>query len=208
MIQLTDKKTISRYKEYLKANLSKKRYNHSLNVAQSAVELAKLYGEDEDKALIAGLLHDVAKELPAERQLEYVKQSELSVDEVETKAHALFHAIAGAEIAMRVFGIDDMDIILAIRWHTVAAGDMSRLAAIVYLADLISADRDYKDVKRMRKLAVSGLEKAMYEALKFSVGDSVEKGNTIPVSTIMAYNRFLNETNKKEKLEKQKKGAV
>ena len=208
MIQLTDKKTISRYKEYLKANLSKKRYNHSLNVAQSAVELAKLYGEDEDKALIAGLLHDVAKELPAERQLEYVKQSELSVDEVETKAHALFHAIAGAEIAMRVFGIDDMDIILAIRWHTVAAGDMSRLAAIVYLADLISADRDYKDVKRMRKLAVSGLEKAMYEALKFSVGDSVEKGNTIPVSTIMAYNRLLNETNKKEKLEKQKKGAV
>ncbi len=208
MIQLTDKKTISRYKEYLKANLSKKRYNHSLNVAQSAVELAKLYGEDEDKALIAGLLHDVAKELPAERQLEYVKQSELSVDEVETKAHALFHAIAGAEIAMRVFGIDDMDIILAIRWHTVAAGDMSRLAAIVYLADLISADRDYKDVKRMRKLAVSGLEKAMYEALKFSVGDSVENGNTIPVSTIMAYNRFLNETNKKEKLEKQKKGAV
>lgn len=208
MIQLTDKKTISRYKEYLKANLSKKRYNHSLNVAQSAVDLAKLYGEDEDKALIAGLLHDVAKELPAERQLEYVKQSELSVDEVETKAHALFHAIAGAEIAMRVFGIDDMDIILAIRWHTVAAGDMSRLAAIVYLADLISADRDYKDVKRMRKLAVSGLEKAMYEALKFSVGDSVEKGNTIPVSTIMAYNRFLNETNKKEKLEKQKKGAV
>lgn len=208
MIQLTDKKTISRYKEYLKANLSKKRYNHSLNVAQSAVELAKLYGEDEDKALIAGLLHDVAKELPAERQLEYVKQSELSVDEVETKAHALFHAIAGAEIAMRVFGIDDMDIILAIRWHTVAAGDMSRLAAIVYLADLISADRDYKDLKRMRKLAVSGLEKAMYEALKFSVGDSVEKGNTIPVSTIMAYNRFLNETNKKEKLEKQKKGAV
>lgn len=208
MIQLTDKKTISRYKEYLKANLSKKRYNHSLNVAQSAVELAKLYGEDEDKALIAGLLHDVAKELPAERQLEYVKQSELSVDEVETKAHALFHAIAGAEIAMRVFGIDDMDIILAIRWHTVASGDMSRLAAIVYLADLISADRDYKDVKRMRKLAVSGLEKAMYEALKFSVGDSVEKGNTIPVSTIMAYNRFLNETNKKEKLEKQKKGAV
>ena len=208
MIQLTDKNTISRYKEYLKANLSKKRYNHSLNVAQSAVELAKLYGEDEDKALVAGLLHDVAKELPAERQLEYVKQSELSVDEVETKAHALFHAIAGAEIAMRVFGIDDMDIILAIRWHTVAAGDMSRLAAIVYLADLISADRDYKDVKRMRKLAVSGLEKAMYEALKFSVGDSVEKGNTIPVSTIMAYNRFLNETNKKEKLEKQKKGAV
>ncbi|MBR1749537.1 MAG: bis(5'-nucleosyl)-tetraphosphatase (symmetrical) YqeK [Ruminococcus sp.] len=199
---MTDKKTINRYKEYLKANLSKKRYNHSLNVAEAAVELAKLYGEDTDKALVAGLLHDVAKELPSEKQREYVLKSDLNVDEVETKSHALFHAIAGAEITRLVFGIEDMDIILAIRYHTVASGDMSRLAAIVYLADLISADRDYKDVKRMRKLSGTGLEKAMLEALKFSITDSVSKGNSIPLSTLSAYNRFLNEANKKDKSSK------
>lgn len=196
---MTDKKIISRYKEYLKANLSKKRYNHSLNVADSAVELAKIYGEDTDKALVAGLLHDVAKELPSEKQREYVLKSQLNVDEVETKSHALFHAIAGAEIARLVFGIEDMDILLAIRYHTVASGDMSRLAAIVYLADLISADRDYKDVKHMRKVAVAGLEKAMLEALSFSITDSVSKGNSIPLSTLSAYNRFLSETGKKDK---------
>ncbi len=196
---MTDKKIISRYKEYLKANLSKKRYNHSLNVADSAVELAKIYGEDTDKALVAGLLHDVAKELPSEKQREYVLKSQLNVDEVETKSHALFHAIAGAEIARLVFGIEDMDILLAIRYHTVASGDMSRLAAIVYLADLISADRDYKDVKHMRKAAVAGLEKAMLEALSFSITDSVSKGNSIPLSTLSAYNRFLSETCKKDK---------
>ena len=196
---MTDKKIISRYKEYLKANLSKKRYNHSLNVADSAVELAKIYGEDTDKALVAGLLHDVAKELPSEKQREYVLKSQLNVDEVETKSHALFHAIAGAEIARLVFGIEDMDILLAIRYHTVASGDMSRLAAIVYLADLISADRDYKDVKHMRKVAVAGLEKAMLEALSFSITDSVSKGNSIPLSTLSAYNRFLSETCKKDK---------
>ena len=204
---MTDKKLITRYKEYLKANLSKKRYNHSVNVADAAVELAKLYGEDSDKALVAGLLHDVAKELPIEKQREYVLKSTLGVDEVETKSHALFHAVAGAELAKLVFGIDDMDVILAIRYHTVAAGDMSSLAAIIYLADLISADRDYKDVKRMRKLAVSGLERAMLEALKFSITDSVSKGNTIPLSTLAAYNRFLNETLKKEKNDKLRKGA-
>ena len=204
---MIDKKVISRYKEYLKANLSKKRYNHSLNVADAAVELAKLYGEDADKALVAGLLHDVAKELSGEKQREYVIKSYLNVDAVEKESHALFHAIAGAELARLVFGIEDMDIILAIRYHTVAAGDMSRLAAVVYLADLISADRDYKDVKRMRKLAVSGLERAMLEALKFSITDSVAKGNTIPLSTLAAYNRFLTETLKKEKNDKARKGA-
>ena len=199
---MTDKKIISRYKEYLKANLSKKRYNHSLNVADSAVELAKIYGEDTDKALVAGLLHDVANELPSEKQREYVLKSQLNVDEVETKSHALFHAIAGAEIARLVFGIEDMDILLAIRYHTVASSDMSRLAAIVYLADLISADRDYKDVKHMRKVAVAGLEKAMLEALSFSITDSVSKGNSIPLSTLSAYNRFLSETGKKDKFGK------
>ena len=156
---------------------------------------------------MAGLLHDVAKELPIEKQREYVTKSYLNVDEVEKTSHALFHAVAGAELARLVFGIEDMDVILAIRYHTVAAGDMSRLAAIVYLADLISADRDYKDVKRMRKLAVSGLERAMLEALKFSITDSVTKGNTIPLSTLAAYNRFLSETVKKEKNDKTRKGA-
>ena len=67
---------------------------------------------------------------------------------------------------------------------------LHKLSQIVYLADLISADRDYKDVKKMRKYAEQSLEKAMFEALKFSIKDSVEKGNTIPVSTLEAYNDF------------------
>ena len=67
---------------------------------------------------------------------------------------------------------------------------MPKLSQIVYLADLISADRDYKDVKKMRKYAEQSLEKAMFEALSFSIKDSVEKGNTIPVSTLEAYNDF------------------
>ena len=62
---------------------------------------------------------------------------------------------------------------------------------IVYLADLISADRDYKDVGRMRKLADKSLERAMCEALRFSVSDSVSKGNSIPLSTMEAYNEYI-----------------
>ena len=67
---------------------------------------------------------------------------------------------------------------------------MPKLSQIVYLADLISEDRDYKDVKKMRKYADQSLEKAMYEALKFSIADSVSKGNSIPVCTLEAYNDF------------------
>ena len=187
---MADKKTIGKYKSYLKDNLSKKRYNHSVNVANAAVKLAEKYDEDKDNAYLAGLLHDIAKEMPTKEQLELVKSSDLSVSEIETKTTALYHAIAGAELVQTLFDIHDPEIIGAIRYHTVACGNMSKLAQIIYLADLISDDRDYKDVKKMRKYSEQSLEKGMFEALRFSIADSVGKGNTIPVSTLEAYNDF------------------
>ncbi len=187
---MLDKKVIGKYKAYLKENLSKKRYNHSVNVAGAALELARKYGADTDKAYIAGLLHDCAKELEITKQLEIALTSKLDVSEIEKKAPPLYHAIAGSELVKTVFDITDKEIIHAIRYHTVACKDMPLLSQIVYLADLISDDRDYKDVKKMRKYADQSLEKAMFEALKFSISDSVSKGNSIPVCTLDAYNDF------------------
>ena len=187
---MLDKKVIGKYKAYLKENLSKKRYNHSVNVAGAALELARKYGGDADKAYIAGLLHDCAKELDIDKQLELAVKSNLDVCDIEKKATPLYHAIAGSELVKTEFDITDKEIIHAIRYHTVACKDMPKLSQIVYLADLISEDRDYKDVKKMRKYADQSLEKAMYEALKFSIADSVSKGNSIPVCTLEAYNDF------------------
>ncbi|MBP1535794.1 MAG: bis(5'-nucleosyl)-tetraphosphatase (symmetrical) YqeK [Ruminococcus sp.] len=188
---MKENKQIGIYKKYLREHLSKKRYTHSINVAGSAVELAKKYGADTDKAYTAGLLHDIAKEMPAEEQRRIVLASSLKVSDVEKEALPLFHAIAGAELVQTLFDIEDEELIWAIRWHTVAAGGMSRLAVVVYLADLISADRDYKDVGRMRKLADKSIERAMCEALRFSISDSVSKGNSIPLSTLEAYNEYI-----------------
>ena len=188
---MSDKKKYSEYKEFIKENLSKKRYNHSLNVAEAAVKLAKRYDGDKDKAYIAGLLHDVCKEMPPEEQLALAKQSELDVSEVELSAVPLFHAIAGSVFIQQRFGITDPEIVRAIRYHTVACGNMDKLSQIIYIADLISEDRDYKDVKIMRKVAEQGLDKAMLEALRFSITDSVAKGNTIPACTLEAYNDFI-----------------
>ena len=188
---MKENKQIGIYKKYLREHLSKKRYTHSINVAGAAVELAKKYGADTDKAYTAGLLHDIAKEMPAEEQRRIVLASSLKVSDVEKEALPLVHAIAGAELVQTLFDIEDEELIWAIRWHTVAAGGMSRLAVVVYLADLISADRDYKDVGRMRKLADKSIERAMCEALRFSISDSVSKGNSIPLSTLEAYNEYI-----------------
>ena len=194
--QVFAKKQFSGYKAYIKEHLSKKRAQHSINVADAAVKLARLYDGDEEKAYVAGLLHDVCKEMPPEKQLEYVLRSPLDVSEYEKRSPALFHAVAGSVFIQEEFGITDEELIRAIRYHTVACGDMDKLSQIIYIADLISEDRDYKDVKKMRKYAEQGLEKAMLEALKFSLADSVGKENTIPLCTLEAYNYFLKKKTK------------
>lgn len=187
---LTEKQ-IQKLSDFIKPRMSKKRYTHSVNVANEAAKLAKKYGVDEDKAFVAGYLHDCAKELSQEKQLELMKRSRFPVDKIEFSAPPLYHAVAGAVVAGEEYGIDDEGILAAIRFHTIGSPSMSGLAEIIYLADLVSEDRDYKDVKRMRKIAYEGLNGAMLEALAFSITDSVKKGNSIPSATLMAYNHYI-----------------
>ncbi len=187
--------------DILEIRLSKKRFQHSLNVAEEARKLAEKFDyADKEKAYITGLLHDICKEIPKEEQLEMVKKSKLNVSEVELCTPPLFHAVAGAWYAENVLNIHDDDMLNAVRYHTVGRANMSKLEKIIYLADLISADRNYKDVNKMRKLAYQSLDKAMLEALKFSVTDVVTKGSMLPHHTIEAYNQYITEK-KKERIE-------
>ncbi len=182
---------ISDKKAFLKERLSKKRYIHSLNVSEECIKLAKLYGEDTKKAEFAGLLHDICKELPSDEQYQMVVESKFSVCREELDTRSLWHGIAGAYFVKKEFGIEDIDIINAIRFHTVGRAGMSRLEEIVYLADLVSAERDYKDVERMRKLVYSNLEKAMLEAFKFSIESVLKKGGVLPDCTVDGYNFYV-----------------
>lgn len=178
--------------DILDIRLSKKRYQHSLNVAEEARRLAEFYSYgNPEKAYTAGLIHDICKEIPKEEQLAMVKSSSMDVTDVELVTPPLYHAIAGAWYAEQVLNVRDADMLNAVRYHTVGRAEMSRLEEIIYLADLISADRSYKDVGKMRKAAYQSIEKAMLEALRFSVADVVGKGSMLPRHTIEAYNYYI-----------------
>ncbi len=177
-------------KKFLKNRLSQKRYTHSLNVAEECRKLAVKYGEDPDKAYYAGLLHDICKEISADEQKQLIIESGFSVCREEFETHSLWHAIAGAYFIKKEFGIEDIDIINAVRFHTAGRAGMTRLEEIVYLGDLISADRDYKDVDKMRKLSYSDLNKAMFEAFAFAIKSVVKKDGLLPLCTVEGYNFY------------------
>ena len=75
--------SIEEIKLYLKENLMEKRYIHTLGVADTAKKLAKLNGISEEKAEIAGLAHDVAKNLSKARMKEIMDENNIILSELE-----------------------------------------------------------------------------------------------------------------------------
>ncbi|MBQ4464987.1 MAG: bis(5'-nucleosyl)-tetraphosphatase (symmetrical) YqeK, partial [Oscillospiraceae bacterium] len=150
---------------FLEQRLSRKRFQHSCNVARAAKQLAQRYGADQESAYFAGLLHDICKEDPFEEQRALMLAGDFAPDEAELHSRKLWHGIAGAYFIQTEIGVTDREILNAVRFHTVGRDGMSLLEEIIYIADMISDERDYKGVTKMRKLAFDDLQEAMLTAL-------------------------------------------
>ncbi len=182
--------TIDEYKTLLKRRLKESRYLHSLCVADEAVRLAKKYGGNEEKCNLAGLLHDIMKNAPAEEHLQMFSQFGIILSNVEKNAIKLWHAMSGALYVEHLLQIDDKEIIDAIRYHTTARAGMTLLDKLLYIADFTSADRDYDDVDVMRALADKSLEDALKYALSYSIIDLAKQGKPVHPDTVAAYNEI------------------
>ena len=110
------------------------------------------------------------------------------LNSVEQNAEKLWHAISGAAYVEHLLGIDDREIIDAIRYHTTARGNMTLLDKVLYLADFTSIDRDYDDVDVMRKLVDKSMNEALLYALSYSIKDLISSGRVLHLDTINAYN--------------------
>ena len=144
-----------------------KRLLHTLNVGLLSCRYALIHGCDPDKALLAGALHDCAKELDIDLQRRMAEERTGDIF-VEKK---LLHSPAGATFASREFGVDDPEILDAITYHTTGCGNMSLLSKIVFLADKLEPSRTYTDLTQMRITALRDLD----EALRMCVGAVKDK---------------------------------
>lgn len=183
----------------LKEKLTEKRFIHSLNVAKAAVELARIYGEDEAVAYTAGLIHDCCKDTPAGEQLTYMLENGMELTDCEISTAKLYHAMCGSVYVKNEFGVENEDIINAVRYHTTGRKNMSLLEKIVFIADFIGEERDYNGVEIMREKAKISLEAAIVEGLGFTVKDLIDRGALIHPDTIDAYNDALLNILKQEK---------
>ena len=177
--------------EEIKKRLNPDRLYHSLNVADEAKKLAKHYGADEQKAFTAGLLHDILKNMPDSELLQYFERNGIMLTETERASRKTWHAMAGADFLRRELHVTDEDILSAVRWHTTGRAGMTLLDKVLFVADFISADRDYPGVERMREKAYVSLEDAMLEGLQFTINELVENAWPVHEDSIRAYNELV-----------------
>lgn len=173
---------------FLYDNLDSQRITHSLNTAGMASKLAKIHGEDSDKAYIAGLLHDIAKGMCSRGLAKAAKDYGIVADEYEQNNQELLHGRLGAAMANKLFGINDENVLNAIRWHTTGRAGMSLLEKIVYLADLTEPSRNFENLDSIRELAQKDIDSAMCLALQRVMEFVKRKGFAIHPNSIKAYN--------------------
>jgi predicted HD superfamily hydrolase involved in NAD metabolism len=173
------------------------RYAHVVRVARLAEQLAWAHGESTKRARIAGMLHDVARLIPAKELLAQAQARGLAVDAFEQANPIVLHARLGAEIAREQFGIADEGVLSAIRKHTVADASMSTLDAVVYLADALEPARDFPERAEFLRTAFGDLDAGMRCVLAQTVLYLQARALTVAPQTLAAidtYNTLHKET--------------
>ncbi len=178
------------FQELVRRTLSQERYLHSTGTADTAASLAKEFGADPDKAYLAGLLHDIAREdLPSDI-LPEAKSHGIIVRTEDRRLPLLLHGKVAAARA-RELGVEDPDILDAISSHVAGRRGWTRLEQVVYLADKIEPTRDYPGVARLRSLVQEGyFTDALKECLANAIGYAASHRGVVDPETVVVFNEI------------------
>ncbi|MBQ8540880.1 MAG: bis(5'-nucleosyl)-tetraphosphatase (symmetrical) YqeK [Clostridia bacterium] len=175
----------------LRSTQKERRYFHTMGVVKEAVRLAPKYGVEVEKAKIAALLHDCAKNFDQDRFLEIAAEYGVTLDEYALKEPALVHAFLGAAVAYRDYGVTDKEILDAIFYHTTARANMTNLEKLIYLADMIEPGRTMPQAEELRRLVETDLDDALIYAIDCSIKHVIKKGRLIHPDSIHARNYLV-----------------
>lgn len=184
--------------EFLRENLDDFRYGHSIRVMETAVELARIHGVDEEKAQMAGILHDSGKWKSREKTLQKVQDWGIILSEEERAEYNLVHGALSTYIAKNIFGIEDADVLNAIKNHITGRPAMSDLEKIVYIADMIEPARNYEFTDDFRAMAKVDLDRTMYEILNENLAHLIRNDRYIAGTSLEARNYYLKITKQGE----------
>lgn len=167
-----------------------KRWKHTEGVMETSVLLCERFGADPQKGDLAALLHDLAKYWPIEEQVAVVRDNNLNTDLLQHDKQ-LLHAEVAAFVSRRDYGVEDPEVLDAIRYHTSGRVGMTLLDKIVCLADYIEPGRDFPGVDKIRELAEDSLDEALIAGFDSTISFLIEKRKVIFPLTMLARNDLI-----------------
>lgn len=170
--------------------MSERRFQHVLGVEEAAVALAARFGASEDKASIAALTHDYAKERPDDEMIMIIKEAGFDPELLEY-GNPIWHGVVGAYLVEKELGITDPEILQAIRLHTTGAAEMSTLDKIIYVADYIEPGRRFPGVEDARAVTLVDLDEAVAFETKHTLAHLIEMETLVYPKTLETYNRWV-----------------
>lgn len=180
--------------KYIDENLKDSRKKHTKGVAETAVELAKLYNADADKAYFAAMCHDMAKNMDVDKMNDYVNKHFMNRKYLNNPNIA--HGKIACMMLRDDFDVEDEDILNAVSYHTTGRAGMSLLEKIIYLADAIEPGRDYPGVDELRKVSRESLDEACLLSFRRTIDYLTEKSADIDGDTLAA-KEYLEKTGEK-----------
>jgi predicted HD superfamily hydrolase involved in NAD metabolism len=174
----------------IEIRLPKKRFEHVLRVTETAKEMAFRFGVAVDKAEQAALFHDIAKFMEPSEMRKMIEGSKED-KKLLSFHHELWHAATGCIIAEEEYGVNDEDVLNAIRFHTTGRAGMSILEKLVYIADLIEPGRDFPGIDELRFAANQSIGEAMKACIVHTVGYLIDRRVAVFPDSIECYNEHV-----------------
>ncbi|PTM59551.1 bis(5'-nucleosyl)-tetraphosphatase (symmetrical) YqeK [Desmospora activa] len=188
--------------EVTQAQMPRARWEHTLRVVETARELADRFGADMEKTEIAATLHDYCKFWPVEKMDQIIRAKGLPAD-LLAHSKELWHAFVGAEVVREELGVDDDEILNAIRYHTSGRPHMSQLEQVIFVADAIEPGRRYPGVDGIRKRAQTNLEEALLQSLDNTIRFLIERRQKVYPLTLAARNDLIDRIGSKQILKEE-----
>ena len=185
---MADKYKLDEISAAIKLMLDEKRFAHTTAVCEAAAALAERFGADKEKVYVAALLHDCARGLSAGQQTAYCRENGIELDDYMKNDINPVHALIGADMAKRRFGIDDDDILRAIRRHAIGCESMTLLDKIIFVADATEPNRTSNDADEARNAAENSLDEAL--ALVMRIKTYYLKGNPMHPDSVKMLKKY------------------
>jgi predicted HD superfamily hydrolase involved in NAD metabolism len=178
--------------DWLQKHVPEKRLQHVIRVEAMSVELAQIHGLNEYKAAQAGLMHDLAKYFKPNRLIEMAQTAGVAIDPVDEINPHLLHAEVGAIVARDQLDIEDLEVLDAVRNHTLGSPGMSLLSCVVFLADSLEPGRgSTPDLEALRKTARQNLHRAVWQTSDYTLKHLLDTSQLIHPRAVLTRNWAL-----------------